>query len=165
MKNRDSSTRKKVIAETRKGEAIQGYVNLESLDSDDGLNLLDSDGQSHEIKWKSLKILWFVQDWEEDPTQPQKVTFQRRPRIEGLWIRLTFRDDSLLEGVLVNDLQQVNQQGYLLTPPSFNGNHTTAFVPRAALKSVKVLSVIGAPTRRKSRRRAPIPGQSTLFDT
>lgn len=163
MKNRDNSTRKKVIAEMRKGESIQGYVNFESLSSSEGLTLLGADGQNHQIPWKSLKILWFVQDWNNELDEAEQTVFLRRPRLEGLWVRLTFRDGSLLEGVLVNDLLRTDTQGYLLTPPSSNGNLNAVFVPRAALKTVKVLSVIGAPAR--SRRRGPTPGQSTLFDS
>ena len=166
MKDKASSTHKKVIAETRKGDREQGYVNYSALGNPQGLELLDSKGQHHTIAWKALKILWFVRDWDTDSPALAETPPQSRPRVEGLWIRLHFRDDTMMEGILVNDLLQIEPQGYLVAPPNSNGDSHTAFVPRAALKSAKVLSVIGAQGRRPARRRrTPAPGQTRLFDT
>ena len=70
--------------------------------------------------------------------------------------------------MLVNDLLHLSRHGYLITPPDLNGSHQKAFVPRAALASMEVLSVI--PNRgehhRRRRRGAPDPErQARLFES
>jgi hypothetical protein len=58
-------------------------------------------------------------------------------------VRLKFRDNDVIEGIMPNDLTQVPPQGYLLTPPDTRGNTQRIFVPRSALNQLTVLSVIG----------------------
>jgi hypothetical protein len=165
MKKKATSTHKKVLVETRSGEKQQGYVKFPKFAKEKGMELLDPAGQIIEIPWKSLKIVWFVKDWEENAPSLQTTTFNRRPRMEGLWLRLRFRDDTLLDGVLVNDLLHLDPYGFLISPPAFNGNTQTVFVPRAALRSAEILSVVGGPAPQTKRRRAPAPGQTQLFDS
>lgn len=168
MTNKPSSTHKKIIAETLDGKKHQGYVKFPNFAKEKGLELLNSEGQHIQISWKSLKIVWFVRDWDEStPSNLQSATFSRRPRLEGLWIRLRFKDDTLLDGILVNDLLHLNPKGFLVTPPAFNGSSQTVFVPRAALKSAEILSVVGGQAQQTRRRRGstPAPGQTRLFDS
>ena len=166
MRKKATSTHKKVIAETSAGERLQGYVKFPNFAGDDGLELLDSAGQQQKLPWKSMKILWLVRDWEDSTPPLEQTAFPRRPRVEGLWVRLRFRDDTAMEGILVNELLDINPYGFLVTPPTFNGNTHTAFVPRAALKSAEILSVVGGPARQAQRRRprAAVPGQTRLFE-
>jgi len=118
MTNKPSSTHKKIIAETLDGNKQQGYVKFPNFAKEKGLELLNSEGQHIQIPWKSLKIVWFVRDWDEStPSNLQSSTFSRRPRLEGLWVRLRFKDDTLLDGILVNDLLHLNPKGFLVTPP------------------------------------------------
>lgn len=153
--------------ESLSGERVQGYVKFPKFAGEEGLEILDAGGQHQTIPWKSLKIVWFVHDWDTPTPKQQQATFPRRPRIEGLWVRLRFLDNSLLDGILINDLLQLNPHGFLITPPAFNGNNPTAFVPRAALKSAEILSVVGGPAQQTQRRRPrpPVPGQTRLFET
>ncbi|MEE9234166.1 MAG: hypothetical protein V3U28_01840 [Candidatus Acidoferrales bacterium] len=165
MPSQAASTHKKVVVETVQGERLCGYVNPRQLERSPALEFLDASGQLQQLPWKSVKVAWFVRDWEEPPTRPTQTTFLRRPRLEGLWVRLRFRDNEVLEGLLVNDLLQQGPNGYLITPPDLNGNHQKAFVPRTALAAIEVLGVNptrGAPRRR--RRPAPAPSrQPRLF--
>ncbi len=166
MKVKESSTHKKVVVETFAGERRAGYVNPRQFDRESGLELLEAGGQVEEIPWKNVKIAWFVRDWDEQPARPDRTFFLRRPRLEGLWIRLRFRDEEVLEGMLVNDLLHLSPHGYLITPPDLNGSHQKAFVPRAALAAMEVLSVIPNRGEHRPRRRAlaPEPGrQRGLF--
>lgn len=158
MKVTESSTHKKVVVETFAGERLLGYVNPRQFDREAGLELLDAAGQLQQLPWKSVKVAWFVRDWQEPLARTDRTVFLRRPRLEGLWIRLRFRDQEILDGLLPNDLLRLSEHGYLITPPDFNGSDQKAFVPRAALASMEVLSVI--PNRgehRPRRRRSPAP--------
>jgi hypothetical protein len=101
-----------------------------------------------------------VRDFSELAALGRK-TFTNRPRTEGLWVRLRFIDNDVLEGMMPNDLTQIIPDGYLITPPDTRGNIQRIFVPRAALEEISVLGVIGRPEAR--RRPAPDAGQERLF--
>jgi hypothetical protein len=153
MKAKSSSTHKKVVLETFQGERHAGYVNPKTFDRDQGLELLDAGGQLQQFEWKKVKVAWFVRDW-DGSVHPEQTAFTRRPRLEGLWVRLRFRDEEILEGMLINDLLHVSKHGYLITPPDLSGNQQKAFVPKAALESMNVLAVIPNRGERHRRRRA-----------
>ncbi|MCI0401954.1 MAG: hypothetical protein L0212_00340, partial [Acidobacteria bacterium] len=118
-----SSTHKKVVVETFDGRRLPGYVNPRQLDRSEGMQVLDPAGEVQELEWKDVKVAWFVRDWEDEPARPDRTAFLRRPRLEGLWVRLRFRDNETLEGVIVNDLLNASPHGYLFTPPDLNGVH------------------------------------------
>lgn len=165
MQVKASSTHKKVVVETYGQERLRGYVNPRHFDRAAGLEFLDAAGQRRELPWKEVKIAWFVRDWDEEPARPDRTVFLRRPRLEGLWVRLRFRDNEVLEGMLINDLLHLSPHGYLITPPDLNGSHQKAFVPRTALAALEVLAV--NPNRgehRPRRRLVPELGrQARLF--
>ncbi|MFQ5662281.1 MAG: hypothetical protein ACE5HL_00415 [Terriglobia bacterium] len=165
MKVTFSSTHKKVVVEIFGGPCRRGYVNPRRFDRPEGLELLDEGGQLQQLSWKKVKAAWFVRDWSDSPPRPDPTVFLRRPRLEGLWVRLHFRDNEILEGMLANNLLQLSPHGYLVTPPDLNGNHSKAFVPRTALTALEVLAVIPRRAERPHRRR-PAPAaarQARLF--
>jgi hypothetical protein len=156
MLTKTSSTHKKVIVETFEGQRLPGYINPRQFDREDGLQMLDPAGEVQELKWKDVKVAWFVRDWEDEPARPDRTAFLRRPRLEGLWVRLRFRDNESLEGVIVNDLLNSSPYGYLFTPPDLTGVHQKAFVPRAALSAMEVLAVIPTRGQHHPRRRREV---------
>ena len=92
-----------------------------------------------------------------------RKTFTSRPRTEGLWVRLRFRDNEIIEGMMPNDLVQDGVEGFSVIPPDTRSNTQRIFVPRAALAEMTVLAVIG---ERKSQRRGGRPddtGQVPMF--
>ncbi|MFQ5777625.1 MAG: hypothetical protein ACE5IP_06420 [Terriglobia bacterium] len=153
MKPQSPSTHKKVWVETFEGEPVRGYVSPRRFDRPEGLEMMDAAGQVRTLPWKGVKTAWFVRDWDVPPAPRDPRVFARRPRLEGLWVRVRFRDDEVMEGIVVNDLLHLSPHGYLLTPPDLNGNHQRAFVPRAALAAIEVLGV--NPSRGQPRRRRP----------
>lgn len=153
MNLRSPSTHKKIWVEIFEGEPVRGYVNPRRFDRPEGLELMDAAGQLHTLPWKNVKTAWFVRDWDSPPAPPERRVFARRPRLEGLWVRLRFCDDEVMEGIVVNDLLHQSPHGYLLTSPELNGNLQRAFVPRAALAAMEVLGV--NPSRGEPRRRRP----------
>lgn len=165
MSAKPSSTHKRVVVETFDGNRFHGYLNPRNFDRPDGLEMLDLTGQALNLSWSQVKLAWFVRDWDVPP-RPQQTTFSRRPRLEGLWVRLRFRDDEILEGILVNDLTQQSDHGFLLTPPDLDTTHQRVFVPRAALTSLEVVGVIrgGEPRRRRRATPADEGRQPSLFN-
>ena len=48
----------------------------------------------------------------------------------GLWVNLRFRDGGVLEGIIPNNLMQLEASGFTVTPPDSLGNQQRVLVPR-----------------------------------
>ena len=154
------STHKKVIVRKRGRDSVSGYVAPANFIVGGRLELLNPAGQVVTIDLAEIKSVDFVRDFSELAGNTRK-TFTSRPRTEGLWVRLRFTDNDVLEGVMPNDLIQISADGYLITPPDTRGNIQRVFVPKSALEEMSVLAVIGrSETRRKP---AAETGQERLF--
>lgn len=146
------STHKKVIVRKTGRDSLRGYVSPNFI-VQGKLELLNQSGKVVWIDLAEIRSVDFVRDFNDPPT-PARKTFTTRPRTEGLWIRLRFADNDVLEGMMPNDLVQVSADGYLITPPDTRGNVQRVFVPKAALEEVSVLAVIG---RAHGRRKPAAP--------
>jgi len=142
------STHKKVIVRKLGRDSISGYVAPAHFVVEGKLELLNPSGKVVLIDLAEIKSVDFVRDFTETAVTARK-TFTTRPRTEGLWVRLSFVDNDVLEGMMPNDLTQVAPEGYLVTPPDTRGNVQRIFVPRSALHEMNVLAVIGRPEARK----------------
>jgi hypothetical protein len=154
------STHKKVIVRKLGRDSVSGYLSPKKFIVEGKLELLNPAGKVVLIDLAEVKNVDFVRDFGEMATLGRK-TFANRPRTEGLWVRLRFIDNDVLEGMMPNDLIQISPEGYLITPPDTRGNVQRVFVPKSALEEMNVLAVIGRPEAR--RRPAPDTGQEKLF--
>ncbi len=145
-----SSTTKKVIVRRFERENLVGFVNPFSYLQALHLELLKPEGSLVLVPYEEVKSVCFVKDFEAEP-EPQRV-FLTRPKLEGLWVRMVFRDEEVFDGVLPNELLTAGVSGFTVTPPEPDGNNQRVFVPRQALKSIQVLGVVGSPLRLKRRR-------------
>jgi hypothetical protein len=136
------STHKKVVVRKLSRDTMSGYVSPTTFVSEGKLELLNTSGNLMFVDLKEIKCVYFVREFGEPESQARK-TFTTRPRTEGLWVRLKFKDNDVVEGIMPNDLTQLPAEGYLLTPPDTRGNTQRMFVPRSALTQLTVLSVIG----------------------
>jgi hypothetical protein len=154
------STHKKVIVRKLGRDSVSGYLSPKNFVVEGKLELLNPSGKVVLIDLTEVKNVDFVRDFGEMAALGRK-TFSNRPRTEGLWVRLRFIDNDVLEGMMPNDLTQIGPEGYLITPPDTRGNIQRIFVPKTALEEMSVLGVIGRPEAR--RRPAPDTGQEPLF--
>jgi hypothetical protein len=141
-----TSTHKKVIITFSDGTSLQGYVNPLRL-PDDPLDVLTTNGEHRQVPLKEIRAVYFVRDFTED-YEPERKAFFSRPKLDGLWVRLKFRDNETLEGVVSNDLLALLDSGIQITPPDMNGAAVRIFVPRSALSEVTVLGVVGVARRK-----------------
>ena len=74
-------------------------------------------------------------------------------------MRLRFRDNDTIEGVVPNDLLALLDHGVQITPPDLHGSSLRIFIPRTALAEMTVLGVVGI-SRRKP---AQVAAQPKLF--
>lgn len=145
------STHKKVIVRKMDRDSVQGYV-APAFIVDGRLELLNTAGKVVMIDLQDVKGVYFVRDFSDSENFSRK-TFATRPRTEGLWVRLKFRDNEVMEGMMPNDLTQLAPEGFLFSPPDTRSNTQRIFVPRSALSELTVLGVIGGAAGR--RRRVP----------
>jgi hypothetical protein len=146
------STHKKVIVRKIDRDSISGYVAPANFVRDGKLELLNTSGNVVGIDLNEIKGVYFVREFGDSESLSRK-TFTSRPRTEGLWVRLKFKDNEILEGMMPNDLSQTSTEGFLVNPPDLRSNTQRIFVPRSALASLTVLAVIGGTHRR--RKAAP----------
>lgn len=167
MKNRSpASTLKKVVVLLLDRKSCKGYLNPALLGRSEIIDLLTLDGERQSIGLKDVKSIYFVREF-KDPFEPERKAFLSRPKLDGLWVRLRFRDEDVMEGIVANNLLELLDLGVQLLPPDLHGNVLHMFVPRSALSELKVLGVVGVARRSPRATReigAVLSAQSKLFN-
>jgi len=157
-----ASTTKKAILHRFEKEPLAGYVNPLSFLQPTGVEVLSAEGRVTTVPYEEIKTVSFVRDFEGSGDAGRRI-FNTRPKIAGLWLSLQFRDGEVLEGILPNDLLQLERFGFTVVPPDSYSNNQRIFVPRAALRSAEVLGVVGSPLKRRRAKAVP-KDQIGLFD-
>jgi hypothetical protein len=157
------STNKRVIVARFDRESLRGVV--QSAESGgDSLDLLNSQGALVRVPFSETKAVCFVRDPDEGETWLKHRTFLTRPKTQGLWIRLRFRDGDTLEGIVPNNLMSIEPSGFTVVPPDPTFQNQRIFVPREALVGVEVLGVIGSPLRRRKATEEAKGPQLEMFE-
>lgn len=159
MKNKTSSTHKKVVIRKLDETVLKGYVDGETCPNGGVVEVLDREGHVWSIPLTDLKGVFFVRDFDGDPRRPERKVFYSRPKRSGLWIRLTFKDSEIMEGLLPNSLLDLPAEGFFLTPPDVYSNNLKVFVPRSALSALQVIGVISEAGARPRFRAAGGAGE------
>jgi hypothetical protein len=157
-----SSTHKKVVVMLLDRTPVKGYINAGDLGHDGTIDLLTPEGEHRAISLSAVKCVYFVREF-QTPFQPERKVFLSRPKLDGLWVRLRFQDDDVMEGLIGNDLLDLLDTGVQITPPDLHGNNLRIYIPRSALQEVKVLGVVGAARRTPQEPRGAAASQSKLF--
>lgn len=152
-----SSTLKKVVVLFLDRKTARGYLNPGKLEDTDTLDLLTPEGEHREFAVEDVRSVYFVREF-TDEFEPERKAFLSRPKLDGLWVRLKFRDGDTIEGVVPNDLLSLLDRGVQITPPDLHGTTLKIFIPRTALAEMTVLGVVGI-----ARRKPAVPAQPGLF--
>ncbi len=148
MKTRaPASTHKKVVIQLDDKTALRGFLNPARLAGAETLDLLTPEGEHEAVSVANIRAVYFVRDLQED-FAPERTAFLNRPKLDGLWVKVRFRDDLTLEGVIPNDLLTFLDNGLHLSPPDFNSNTDRIYVPRPAIAELTVLGVVGIARRK-----------------
>jgi hypothetical protein len=159
------STTKKVLIRRFDRETLAGYISPGAWLRSNGVELLTTGGGFALVPYNEVKAVHFVRDFEAGPIPPETRVFNTRPKMDGLWVRMKFRDQEVMDGILPNNLLQMDPWGFMVVPPEPYSNNQRVFVPRAALEEMQVLGVVGSPLRpRKARRKAVPKEQISLFE-
>lgn len=137
---------------------LRGYLNPGKLGSSETIELLTQEGERRNFDVKEVRSIYFVREFSLD-YEPERRAFLSRPKLDGLWVRLKFRDEDTIEGVVPNDLLSLLDRGVQITPPDLHGTTLKIFIPRTALTEMTVLGVVGI-----ARRKPAAPVQPGLFN-
>ncbi len=148
-----TSTTKKAVIRRFQRESLAGYLNPLSYLQATGVELLSADGQIVNVPYVEIKSVSFVRDF-NTVAEAGRTVFLNRPKMEGLWMRFTFHDGEVMEGVMPNDLLPVEPYGFTVIPPYPDGAQQRVFLPRQGLRSVEVLGVVGSPLKRRKAKPA-----------
>jgi hypothetical protein len=143
--------------------AVPGYVNPSKLGKAEEFDLLTQDGEHREVALDEVRCVYFVREFTSNYALERKA-FLSRPKLDGLWVRLKFRNSETLEGVVPNDLLALLDSGVHITPPDMQGDTQRMFIPRAAITEMKVLGVVGVARRPRAVAAATGSAQPTLFN-
>ena len=159
------STHKKVLLSRFDREALSGFVNPQSYLSAEGLELMSPSGAVNLVPYSEIKLVCFVRDFQQGEPRRDLRLFTTRPKMEGLWLRLQFKDGDAMDGMLANNLLQLDPYGFSVVPPDPGFQNQRIFVPRAALSGVQVLGVVGSPLRIARKPKKPVPKEQIgLFE-
>jgi hypothetical protein len=166
-----ASQRKPVIVRKFSRDWCAGYAGASFGQDAADLEILDLTGKVLRMGWEQVKWVCYVRDFpapshSNDQTNPERLLHKRfaiRPRTPGLWLRMTLTDGEELEGLAANDRSLVEGAGLLLTPPDTRSNTQRIYVPRQAIQSLEVVSLIGAAGRKRTGAAALETEQPELF--
>lgn len=160
-KQAPTPTLKKVVVVLSDRTALRGYVNPSRVGKSDSFDLLTQDGEQRDVPLENVRCVYFVREFTAN-YEPERKAFLSRPKLDGLWVLLRFRDNETLEGVVPNDLLALLDAGVHIMPPDLHGDTARIFIPRSALAEMKVLGVVGI-ARRKPAAAAAAAAQPRLF--
>ncbi len=151
-----ASVRKPVIVRKFSRDWFAGYARTTFSQNDAELEILDQAGKVLHIGWDQVKWVCYVRDFSAssmDQSNPERLLHKRftvRPRTAGLWLRMTLTDGEEFEGLAANDRTLVEGPGLILTPPDMRSNTQRIYIPRQAIQTLEVVSLIGAPGRKRA---------------
>ncbi len=89
----------------------------------------------------TAKALFFVKSLEGRSDYVEVKFFERNPQIEGLWIKIKFRDGEVTEGIVHNSLPFVADSGFFLRPPDPQSNNRVVYVVKGFLSDFRILGI------------------------
>jgi hypothetical protein len=143
----------KVVAHMKAGGLIKGYLRPEDPAFDpmvagviggglpSKIALYRPEGDSQLLDLDKVKAVYFVKTFEGRTDYTELKFFERNPQVEGLWIRIRFRDHECTEGVVHNSLPFVTDPGFFLRPPDPQSNNRVVYVVKSSLVEFRVLGM------------------------
>jgi hypothetical protein len=164
-----ASVRKPVIVRKFSRDWVAGYATSGFDQHGSELEILDPSGKVLRIGWDQVKWVCYVRELPSssaDQANPERLSHKRftvRPRAAGLWLRMTLTDGDQLEGLAANDRSLIEGLGLMVTPPDTRSNTQRIFVPRLAIQTLEVVSLIGVAARKRAASAHPQSDQPELF--
>jgi hypothetical protein len=132
--------RRKVIVRKLGGEIIKGYLEtIPELKDRKPISIVSLTEEVITVSKQEIKALFFVRKFSGDKEYNEVKFFKDQPRIDGLWVRLTFFDNETVEGIVSNSGSFLLEDGFYVIPADPKSNNRLIYVPKAALKDFRIL--------------------------
>ncbi|MEA3221902.1 MAG: hypothetical protein U9P49_01880 [Thermodesulfobacteriota bacterium] len=98
---------------------------------------INSSDDPIEVNMRELKAVFFVKDFEGNPSYKERTDFTEGTQTYGQKVEVTFADDERLAGTTTGyDLERL---GFFLFPADPKGNNIRVFVVSTAVSKVRLL--------------------------
>jgi hypothetical protein len=114
------------------------------------MKLVNSEEITH-VTTKNAKAVFFVKTFDGDLRHRALHFHEHAPLVSGLWVRVEFQDNEVIEGIIRNSGDFVLEHGFFMMPTDPNGNNQLIYVLKDRLKDFHVLGM---------RNHAKITGKS-----
>jgi hypothetical protein len=134
--------RRKVIVRKLNGEIIKGHLEtIPQLRGRKEVSIVSLTEELITVPKPEIKALFFVRKFSGDKEYSEVKFFQNQPRIDGLWVRVTFNDGETVEGIVSNSSRFLLEDGFCVIPGDPKSNNQLIYVPKAALRDFKILGM------------------------
>jgi hypothetical protein len=138
----DDGNRRKVILRKLNGEILKGFLDeIPDWSDEPKLSVFSITGELLEVPKSEIKALFFVRRFAGNKDHSEVRFFDTHPQIDGLWIRITFKDGEILEGIVSNNFDFLVRDGFFIKPPDPNTNNRLVYILKSALQDMTILGV------------------------
>ncbi len=153
------STKKAMVYRFER-ETLAGFVDSGNSFEGNQVQFLNREGVVQHLPVEQVKLICFVREW-LDILPWARSHYAARPRQQGLWVRLRFRDGDTVEATMPNNIGVLDPIAIVVSPPEPAIGVQKVLIPRLALESFEVLGVVGSPLK---KQKAPPKNQLSMFD-
>jgi hypothetical protein len=126
---------------------VRGYADKNQWQAGDDkppmFRRLDSE-TPEEIQADGVKAVFFVKSFEGKSHEDLRF-HDHLPAPECLWVRATFYDGEVIEGLIANNAMHVLHAGFYMSPIDPEGNNWLIYVMKNKLKDFQILGLRAAP--------------------
>jgi hypothetical protein len=130
---------------------VKGYVKdftaagnrsaLEHAPLPEEFELKPVEGSNTTICLDQAKAVFFVREFEGQPAYNELRFFKNVPEFPGLWVRLRFTDDEVVEGLIHNSLPLLMGPGFFLKPPDPQSNNKMVYAMKKYLVDFQIMGL------------------------
>ena len=135
------SSRPAIVARTRQGQLIPGYLDKGRLLTRGVLKMSDRNGAAVPVDVHKLKAVFFVRDFTGNRDYMEDKTVTGEPARPGIVARVRFEDNETLEGITENSLELLSSPGFFFWPADPGSNNLLIYIVKSALIGFRVLAV------------------------
>lgn len=94
---------------------------------------------------EDAKAIFFVKTFDGNSGHDPLHFHNYTPVIQGLWVRIQFQDEEVMEGIVHNTKTYVLEQGFFLIPTDPGNNNKLVYIIKKKLKNFEVLGMRNPP--------------------
>lgn len=106
---------------------------------------LQSTNELVHVPTANAKAVFFVKTFDGDLRHRALHFHEHAPIVPGLWVKVSFQDNEVIEGIISNTRDFVLEHGFFMMPTDPNGNNELVYVLKDRLKDFSVLGMRNHP--------------------